>query len=302
MPEPLLALSQRQAMTLSRRQILGASVSDRVISRWVAEGRLAPLTRGIYSLGEGGWRQLAWAGVLLGGDTAVLGLASAAYLDGLVREPPEQITVFVGPDAQVRRNERWRFVSSRRVGRGAPPRTWPAKTIVDMAPGLGADALAALVAEALGHQKTSAEGIMTVLDATARNPARTILTEIVTDVGHGARSALEVRYARDVERAHALPPSKRQQGPADKLTDVWYEAYKLLVELDGRAYHRGVAAWRDMGRDNLHHLLSTATLRYPWIPVATTPCEVAREVAQALTMRGWTGTLRPCRRCAPRPC
>ncbi|MEA5054430.1 MAG: hypothetical protein VB093_13415, partial [Propionicimonas sp.] len=108
------------------------------------------------------------------------------------------------------------------------------------------------------------------------------------------------RYLRDVERAHGLPPSKRQQGPLEKQTDVWYEEYGLIVELDGRPYHDGVAAWNDLDRDNKHRLKAQFTLRYVWEPVAVRPCQVMREVVAALHQQGWPGRPHPCPRCAPR--
>ncbi|MGH3280913.1 MAG: hypothetical protein ACRDNW_17510, partial [Trebonia sp.] len=37
-----------------------------------------------------------------------------------------------------------------------------------------------------------------------------------------------------------------------------------------------------------------ATLRYGWSDVTRRACETARQEADALRNRGWTGTLKPC--------
>lgn len=297
-PEALERLARRQSLAVTRRQVL-AFGSDRVIGRWLAERRLTPITRGVYALGDGGWRQQAWAGILLGGRYAVLGGSAAAYLSGLIREPPEQVTVFVGPDAQIRRDRRWRFIRGARQGVGSPRRTPAARTVVDLAGELGMDELAALVSMAIGRRLATPTTIMGVLAAVERHPCRALLSEIVDGGAAGVRSALEWRYLRDVERAHGLPRSKRQQGPGGKRTDVWYEAYNVIVELDGRPYHEGVAAWRDLDRDNQHEVLVQRTLRYVWAPVAVRPCQVMREVVAVLHQQGWPGRPHPCPRCQP---
>ncbi len=299
-PQQLAVLAQRQAHTLSREQALSVGVTDPVIARWVREGRLRQVTRGIYAVADGGWLQLAWAGLLLGGPGAVLGMAAAAHLYGLLPEPPREVSVFIGM-RQVARDPRWRFRRAWREGVGQPSRTTPAETIVDLAGELSPDGIAALVATAVGKGLVQPEEVLDVLARRERHRCRAVLSEILGDVAAGSRSALEVRYARDVERAHRLPPSERQAGPAQRLTDAWYRAYGLIVELDGRAYHEGAAAWNDLHRDNLHRLHEVVTLRYAWVHVATTPCLVAREVAEALRLGGWTGEMAACPRCVSAP-
>jgi len=298
-PEALLRIGRKQALVVSREQVLPFG-SDRVIARWVHERRLTPITRGVYSLGDGGWEQQAWTGILLGNRHAVLGGSTAAYLDRLVKEPPAQVTVFVGPRRKVHRDPRWRFITAGRQGVRYPRRTPASRTIVDLAGQLTPDALAALVSAAVGRRLATPETIMAALASVKRHPCRALLSEIAADTAVGVRSALERRYLRDVERAHGLPPSKRQQGPLTMRTDVWYEEYGVIIELDGRAYHDGVAAWNDLDRDNQHRLKAQLTLRYAWTPVAVAPCRVMREVVTALHQRGWPGHPHPCPQCAAR--
>ncbi|MCW5952548.1 MAG: hypothetical protein KIT69_09845, partial [Propionibacteriaceae bacterium] len=76
-----------------------------------------------------------------------------------------------------------------------------------------------------------------------------------------------------------------------------YEEYDVIVELDGRPYHEGVAAWNDLDRDNQHALKAQTTLRYVWTPVAVHPCHVMTEVVAAIRRGGWRGTPHRCPRC-----
>lgn len=284
---------------MSREQLLGFGVSDRVIQRLHADGLLGRIALGIYATSEGGWRQLAWAGVLIGGPTAVLGGAAAGYLQGLVKEQPDQVLVF--SDTRRRRDQRWRLVCSVRTGTGEPPRTRLAQTVVDLAADLEADDIVSVVAEAVGRRRVRPQEIRRILSQTSRHPQRKLLEDLVGEVAAGSRSPLELRYIRDVERAHGLPTARRQQSPLSHYdSDVWYEEYRLLVELDGREYHSGMAALDDMDRDNDHQLIGVTTLRFGWRQVTSRSCQTAAKVARALRARGWPGVLRPCPNCRAR--
>jgi hypothetical protein len=117
----------------------------------------------------------------------------------------------------------------------------------------------------------------------------------------GAESPLEVTYLRDVERARGLPPGARQISHTGLpyCSDVSYEKYLLLVELDGRVGHLDTGRFRDMERDNQFALRHYLTLRYGWFDVVHRPCQVAGQVAAALVNRGWTGSPRRCPQCRP---
>lgn len=295
MPDELLELARRQANTLSREQLLGFAITDPVIARMAADGHLERLSRGVYATADGGWLQQVWAGVLIGGPQAVVGGAAAAYLHQLVREAPQVVQVHTTQHRP--RDPRWRFVRSDRIGIGEPPRTRLAQTVVDVAAELDSDDIVSVVAEAIGRRRLRESEIREILAATPRHPNRRLLEDLVGEVAAGSRSPLEVRYARDVERAHGLPTAVRQEGPLSRYeTDVWYAEYGVVVELDGRAYHRGQQALVDMDRDNDHQLVGAISLRFGWRHVAR-PCQTAAKVARALHTRGWTGTMHPCPRC-----
>jgi hypothetical protein len=75
---------------------------------------------------------------------------------------------------------------------------------------------------------------------------------------------------------------------------VYYEEYRLAVELDGRLAHPDEERWRDSQRDNKAGAQDIQTARYGWRDVYGHACETAGLQAQILRRRGWSGTPRPC--------
>ena len=122
---------------------------------------------------------------------------------------------------------------------------------------------------------------------------------MLTDVAEGVRSYLEMHYLRDVERPHGLPKGGRQKTRPDLpyITDVKYEKYGLIVELDGRLGHEGEGRFRDMNRDNQHALRDELTLRYGYFDVVSRPCPMAYQVFGALIRRGYPDPFLRCTNC-----
>ena len=290
---------------MSRRQILGYGVSDEVIGRLVRSGQWQRLAQGIYALEPDSWMQRVWAGLLIGGDRAVVGLRAAAKLWNLPYErgryepddPP--IEIYVGETHHVLpSNDKWRFIRSSRSGQLTPRRTSIAQTIVDLARTMTGDQMASLVGQSVGRHRVTPREIQSALKQTGHHPHRTLLAGVVSDTGDGVTSALEWHYVHDVERAHGLPKAWRQAKPVAIFTvDNFYEEYGLIVELDSRAYHRGVAAAQDLERDRIHERNGYSTLRFTWADVVDHPCRTASLVASTLAARGWRGTLITCPRC-----
>ncbi len=295
----MIALLDAQCGVLSRDQLLRLGVSDRVIHRLLRGGWLNVLERGIYLRGGSlSWLGRAWAGVLLGGDDAVLGGASAAFLHGLEKTEPSTIEVFTPRQ----RGPLTGYVFSRAVrqGVGEPPRTTYEATVLDLCADRDEDELAALLADAVSGRRTKPKSLLAEIERRTRVPNRALLCQMLGQVAGGTHSALERRYLVDVETPHGLPTATRQAGPhAAHRGDAWYQQFGVMVELDSKLHHSGGAAFRDLNRDNDHALMGIITLRFGWADVTgIAVCHTAQVVADALTARGWAGPLSPCRRCA----
>ena len=295
----LLALATHQAGVLSRDQLLRAGMSRAVIARMLCNGLLTTLTAGIYTrAGDTTWLGRAWAGLLIGGRSAVLGGAAAGHLQQLVREAPDVITVYTA--RQVTPRDGWQFIRGTRKARGEPSRTCYEATVIDLCDGRDEDALAALLADAVSSRRTSAPRLLAEVNSRGRIRHRSLLREVLGDVSQGAQSALERRFLLAVERPHALPTATRQAHAHNAhRSDAWYESFGLLVELDGTLHHRGAAAFHDMTRDNDHARAGLLTLRFGWAHVTgSAACATAHYVAATLMARGWPGPAMPCSNCS----
>jgi very-short-patch-repair endonuclease len=268
-----------------------------VVERLVRDRVWRALTRGYYALEPDSFLQRAWAGVLIGGPRAALGRQAAAYLHGLSRDEPRRVTVYIGQGTRARRADpRWEFIRGDRARSGSPPATSPAPTIIDLAGQADRHEVATIVSRALASRRVLADQILALLADQPAAAGRRTLLDLLGGPADGIESPLEARYESAVERAHGLPPARRQVNLTSRdRSDAVYEDYWLIVELDGLAYHLDKLA--DMERDNRHLVLGYRTLRFGWAHVARDPCAVAAQVAAALRQGGWPGEVRRCPRC-----
>lgn len=137
------------------------------------------------------------------------------------------------------------------------------------------------------------------LERRTRLRGRQLVRDLLGEVSDGVESPLELRYRRDVERAHGLPVAELQA--REKLSGRWiradcrYRGLGVRVELDGKLAHPGGRTDKDTWRDNAALLESAEiTLRYRWSHVADSPCATAVQVVAALRRGGWEGRPRPC--------
>ena len=228
-----------------------------------------------------------------------MGAVSAAHLQGLYDDEPREICVWL-PETVSKPGltiGRWTigFRRGSRHGVGLPPRTPPEETIIDSAGELDEDSIVALISRALTERATTAARILEVSEERIRHRHRSTIRAMCHASSDGIESVLEWRYLERVERRHALPPLERQAVVGRYRLDGLYREFAIVVELDGVAFHD---AARDMRRDNdiaMNH--GFTTLRYGWHDVTSTPCAVARQVANLLAKRGWAGSLQRCPQC-----
>lgn len=197
------------------------------------------------------------------------------------------------------RVERVRGASSWLTSHRWPPRVTVELALLKVASQRDLAGAVAVLADACQQGRTDVTKLLHALERLGTLKGRAALVDVLQDVAEGARSVLEHRYLRDVERAHGLPAGRRQVRDARQgravVRDVTYEAEGLVVELDGRFGHRDSEdRWADLDRDLDAAVHALVTIRLGWSQVLS-PCRVVGALAAILGARGWAGTPRRCR-------
>lgn len=310
-PIGLLRAAAAQAGLVSRRQARGGGLTDDAIRAQLRTGRWRRIHPGVYLVHAVGMcpadAVAVWAAVLYAGVGATVSHWTAAYLWGLGGDPPSlgtatDVCLPVQRRARsrpaVRIHYAHRLPGSRHPSR-SPPVTRIDDTVLDLVDrAVRFEEMITWVTRACQRRRTTASRLLAASAARKKIRWRRELVSVLTDVGAGAESPLELAYQRRVERAHALPAGHRQvhrhAGDTSLWSDVDYPCYGTRVELDGRLGHEGDGAFRDRHRDNLSTVEGWRTLRYGWADATTGCCGTAAEVASVLRAGGWPGEPRRC--------
>lgn len=203
--------------------------------------------------------------------------------------PPQGVVIhrsrYIGPA--------WRPV-------GIPPHTFIEETILDLVQAATSlDDVSSLVTTTFSRKLASEPHLRRAAAERKKLRWRHELDEIISMAAGGTHSVLEYRHDLDVQRAHGLPePVKqarfRKPDGTNGYRDRYYPEYGgLVIELDGKRFHRDEQRGRDQERDN-QAAVTGSTLRYGWSDVTRKTCETAKQEADALRNRGWTGKLKQC--------
>ena len=295
-PPALVALAAQQSGVFSTAQAESFGITKEASRRLHRNGHWHRVASGVSSaIQDPPWMGYAWAGILQC-EQGALGGAAAGHLYGIC-EAPSTISVWTG-DQLLRSRGRWRFRHGTRRGFSDPPRVRVEDAALEMCEDQSDSGIVTVLASAVGTRRTTTQRLRSVALGMQNLRNRRLILEVLTDVAIGVESPLERHYLIDVERKHGLPVASRQVSISNGTrTDVGYLEFAVLVELDGRVWHEGLAASADMARDNQHRLASFTTLRFGWPAVVGNPCDVARQVAEALVLHSWSGKLRRCNSC-----
>lgn len=306
-PRQLLELARRQAGVLSSQQVIDAGLSRNAVTSKVKLGRWRRIYPGVYATFTGPMTRDArlWAIVLYAGPGARLSHETAAELLRFSDERCPLIHVTIPGSRKVRTPRgavihRSSYSSRPWQPFGLPPHTFIEETIVDLVQAAAnLDDVIALVTSAFGRKLTSEPHLRRAVAERKKLRWRRELDEIISMAAGGTHSVLEYRHDRDVQRAHGLPePVKqarfRKADGTNGYRDRYYPQYGgLVIELDGKRFHSEERRGRDQERDN-QAAVSGTTLRYGWTDVTRKTCETARQEADALCHRGWTGKVKAC--------
>jgi len=242
-------------------------------------------------------RQRLRAALLHGGDGSALTSFAACELFELKAIPKSEVVHVAVPAERAPRSNRFvrilptirPFVSVTRDGLRAV--TAP-RAVVDAGLQMGAlTDVRALVAEAVQRRRASPETLVRELQAAPMRGSR-FLRQALDEVSGGARSAPEGVLLRALRERADLPPYELNGTVYDgcgrwlACADVVFRAQRLLVEVDGMAWHLSPDRWRaDIERHTRLEAAGWTVLRYPAARVLTDAAGVAAEIAECLRRR-----------------
>ncbi len=309
----LLVLLSVQAGIVDRDQALDVGFSQRQISYRLRSGVWQRAYPGVYATFTGELPRHArlWAAVRFAGDGAMVSHETAAEVHGMIDRPTPDIHVTVPLSRRPARTRRpvrgivvHRSDQSREhlPGPFKLPLTRADDTVLDLvADAPTFDHAYTWISRAVSRNVVTATALRVALARRSRIRWRTWLNDAFAEAQDGVMSSLELRYVRNVERAHGLPASQHQtRGQLNGRThfkDNWYPEYLLAVEIDGPTYHSNEQVQRDKERDNANLATDDVkTLRFGPVDVTERACETAAMVGATLRRNGWQGAPRPCRR------
>lgn len=289
-------VAARQHGVVSRGQLVALGFEPRAIDRRAEAGQLRPLHRGVYLVGAVPPPLASeMAAVLACGERAVLSHRSAGSLWQLLPYLPNShpVTVTVpGRDPgtkpgirihRVRRLHSAEVTTSKRI-----PITTPARTLLDLAPILEPAHLEQALARARRRNLVRPPQLSSLL---ARHPTR-----------HGApalRRLLEAEdepaFTRSKAEQLLLTLIRQAELPAPELNiplhgyevDFLWRQERLVVEVDGRAYHADAGAFeQDRRRDAELMAHGYRVIRVTWRQLTDAPIPTVARIAAALAVTG----------------
>lgn len=293
----------RQCGVISRVQAL-ALLSRSMIEHRLVTGKWRLVHRAVYLTTTGqnlSADQRRWVVALAVGEgrPAALGGISALQVVGLrgfdcfgvhVLIPSRYRDHDPPPFAIVHRA---RAVSPDEVHRAAsPPCTVAGRSVLDAGQWAESDQQAAAVVAASFQQRlVSLPEVERAASRQVRARRRSFVLEVARDAAGGAHSLSEVEFLRLCRRAR-LPEPLCQVARVDgrgnrRYLDVYFEEYRLHVEIDGRHHAEVGTWWADMSRQNDLWIAGDRVLRFPSWVVRHRPADVTSQVRAALTAAGW---------------
>jgi very-short-patch-repair endonuclease len=287
----IAAVAAHQCGVITRGQLAALGLGLGAVDHRVRTGRLHRLHRGVYAVGHTALPPLAreLAAVMACGAEAVLSHQSAAALWGLRAHDPGEVHVTIGRSGSQSRPglrvHRTRSLGARdvRTRRGIPV-TSPPRTLIDLADVLTERELSRAIDEAevrgIAHR---GELLAAVARAGPGRRGSARLAQILrrAEAPSLTRSEAEERLLVLIGAAGLPCPevNVRIQGHE---VDLLWRACRLVVEVDGYAFHSTRAAFeRDRARDADLQAAGLRVLRVTWRQIVDEPYALVVRIGQA---------------------
>jgi hypothetical protein len=265
----VLALANDNFGIVRHGDLVRVGLSQGQIKRRLASGRLTRLHDRVYAFGhsalrdEGRWLAALWA---CGPDGALSHTSASAWFGWSVEAPEDPVHVTTTRSVhsrpgivvhRVRRLERVDLFHRPQFVVTTMPRT-----LVDLADLLDWPAFRAV---ADGQRRLRLDSIRAAQRRAPNRPGAPLVRRLLDADDAHTKSEFERRFLRFCT-AHGLPrPDALNETLAGHTADCVYSGRRLVIELDGRAFHSRRAQMRaDRMRDTAYQLAAFRILRLVW--------------------------------------
>ncbi len=290
-------LAARQHGVVARRQLVELGLGRGGIGHRFGTGRMHVVHQGVYAVGhralsrEGRWM----AAVLAAGPGSALSHHSAAALWGIRDTARADVDVVserrVRPRPGVKPHRARVPPDELTAVRDIPVTTVP-RTLLDLAAVLSHTQLERAINQAEADRLTDS---LPLVDLVRRHPGRrgvATIRAIMAEAEGGmtiTRSELEVRFLAFLKTAELPRP---EVNASLQVAGMWVEADclwrapRLIVELDGYAFHGSADAYeRDRARDRALSVAGWLVVRVTWRHLHRDPGTLAADLRGLLTAR-----------------
>ncbi|MCD2187705.1 type IV toxin-antitoxin system AbiEi family antitoxin domain-containing protein [Actinomycetospora soli] len=288
---------RRQDGAITLAQALDCGYSHTTVRRRVAAGEWTRVAPRVYLVGSHRLTPTVRvrAALLSIGDHAVLAGPAAAWWHGLIDECPAVIDVAVDPQHQHRPRPGVR-IERRHVPRAASDTrrglrvTTVPHTVLDAAAALGLEEGARLMDRALQQGRVALPILERLQEGRSRRRGTPVVVRLLALAAGGAVSEAE-------RRAHAAMTGAGLVGWIANLAldlpgygsvvaDVAFRREKVIVEIDGWAFHRDLRAFlRDARRQNALTAAGWIVVRTNWHELVGSPAEFLDALREILAAR-----------------
>jgi very-short-patch-repair endonuclease len=282
-----LATSQRGIVTAA--QLSGLGLTRHQVARAVRLGRLHRLHRGVFAVGHTALAPFAreYAALLASGEGALLSHISAAHVHGLLDAPPIPDVTVVGRAPRRQDGIQLHYAAAldprdRRLRQGMPVTT-VARTIVDLAAVLTASQLERILGEAYAQRLATEAAVRAALDRAAGRRGTAVLRGLLGAATSAVTRSEAERRALAVIRRAGLPRPLTNIRVAGHEVDLLWREHRLIVEIDGYAFHGHRKAFeRDRRRDAALLAAGYRVMRITWRQLTEEPLALVANLARAL--------------------
>jgi very-short-patch-repair endonuclease len=277
---------------VARAQLIADGIPGHVIDRCVRQGRLVLLHRGVYQAGPVlGARGVEMAALLACGGEAHVSHISAAGLYGMGQAAAEAIDVTVPPARRRRirgvRVHRSLLAADEVTAVDGIAVTTPGRTLLDLAGCVPLRDAEQALARAERMQLVTRDEVRALVRRHASSRGARVLRRWLAPDASVAftRSKAEEKLLALV-RAAMLPHPQLNTRVAGYEVDVLWPSEKVIVEVDGYAYHRSRRSFVvDRRRDTELAVAGYTVVRFTWADVTERREATLSRIVQVLARR-----------------